>query len=70
VNLINFVSRLIPYVWPSRRQLFLSFFFAVLVAVLWAAALSVSYPVVKILLEDQTLEQHVDKLIGVCKERI
>lgn len=70
MNLINFVSRLVSYVWPSRRQLLLSFFFAVLVALLWGATLSVSYPVVKILLEDQTLEQHVDKLIADCEKRI
>ena len=70
MNLINFASRLLPFVWPSKRQLFLSFFFALLVALLWGASLSVSYPVVKILLEDQTLDQHVDKLIGGCEERI
>jgi subfamily B ATP-binding cassette protein MsbA len=70
VNLIKFISRLFPYVWPSRRQLYLSFFFAVLVALLWGATLSVSYPVVKILLEDQTFGQHIDKLIAPCEERI
>ncbi len=70
MNLINFVSRLIPYVWPSRKQLLLSFFFALLVALLWGASLSVSYPVMKVLLENQTLEQHVDKLIAECEDRI
>lgn len=70
MSLINFVSRLFPYVWPFRRKLYLSFFFAVLVALMWGATLSVSYPVVKILLEDQTLEQHIDKLIANCDERI
>jgi subfamily B ATP-binding cassette protein MsbA len=70
VNLINFVSRLFPYVWPSRWQLYLSFFFAVLVALLFGATLSVAYPVVKVLLENQTFDQHIDKLIVPCEDRI
>ena len=70
MNLINFILRLWPYVRPFRRQLFLSFFFAVLVALLFGATLSVSYPVVKILLDDQSLGEHIDKLIADCEKRI
>jgi subfamily B ATP-binding cassette protein MsbA len=67
---VNSLSRIFPFVWPSRRKLLLSFFFAALVAVMWGATLSVSYPVVKILLENQTLGEHVQNLIEKCERQI
>jgi subfamily B ATP-binding cassette protein MsbA len=57
------LSRIWPYVWPHRRRVFLSFVFAVLVAVLWGVNLSVAFPVVKVLLEGQTLAQYVGEKI-------
>lgn len=53
------LSRVLPYVWPHRRKVFLSFVFAILVAVLWGLNLSVAFPVVKVLLEGQSLSQYV-----------
>src|SRR5258708_6037969 len=37
---------------------------------MWGATLSVSYPVVKILLENQTLGEHVQNLIAKCERQI
>ena len=54
------LHRVLPYVWPHRRKLFLSFIFAVLVAVLWGLNLSVAFPVVKVLLQGQTLNDYAD----------
>ncbi|MGC1272745.1 MAG: ABC transporter ATP-binding protein [Planctomycetaceae bacterium] len=54
------LNRVLPYVWPHRRKLFLSFLFAGLVAVLWGLNLSVAFPVVKVLLEGQSLADWVD----------
>src|SRR5262245_49558114 len=67
---VNSLARLIPFVWPSRRQLFLSMIFALFVAAMWGATLSVSYPVVKVLLQDETLAEHVQKEIDLCEKRI
>lgn len=67
---MNSLTRILPFIWPSRRKLFLSFVFAGLVAMMWGATLSVAYPVVKVLLENQTLEQHVAKLIADCQKTI
>jgi subfamily B ATP-binding cassette protein MsbA len=60
----------LPYVWPSRRQLFISFFFALLVAVLWGAALSVAYPVVQVLLNDKSLAGYIRQKISECEQEV
>jgi subfamily B ATP-binding cassette protein MsbA len=57
------LARVLPYVWPYRRKVLLSFVFAVLVAVLWGLNLSVAFPVVKVLLEGQTLAQYVSEKV-------
>lgn len=53
------LNRVLPYIWPHRKPVMLSFVFAVLVAVLWGLNLSVAFPVVKVLLEGQSLSQYV-----------
>ncbi len=58
-------SRVFPFVWPHRRKLFVSFVFAILVAFLWGANLSVVFPVVKVLLQGQSLAEYVDAEIVV-----
>ncbi|MBS0262799.1 MAG: ABC transporter ATP-binding protein [Planctomycetes bacterium] len=68
---MNSLTRLFfPFVWPSRKQLLLSFVFALLVAVMWGATLSVSYPVVKVLLQGETLSEHIEKQIAECDAQI
>lgn len=53
------LSRVLPYVWPHRRKVILSFVFAWLVAALWGMNLSVAFPVVKVLLQGQSLSDYV-----------
>ena len=69
VNKNNFL-RLMPFVWPHRRKVYLSVFFAVLVAILWGLNLSVAFPVVKVLLEKQTLAESVDREIEIAEKQI
>ncbi|HEX6986555.1 MAG TPA: hypothetical protein VF170_14325, partial [Planctomycetaceae bacterium] len=61
------LNRVLPYVWPHRRKVLLSFVFAALVAVLWGMNLSVAFPVVKILLEGQSLTQYVTTEIDAAE---
>ena len=56
------LTRLGPYIWPYRRLLAWSVVFALLVAGLWGANLSVAFPVVKVLL-GQGLHEYVDSEI-------
>ena len=57
-------SRILPFVWPSRHRLFVSFFFAGLVAILWGGNLSIVFPVVKVLLQGESLQSYVSKEIS------
>ncbi|MFN0196736.1 MAG: ABC transporter transmembrane domain-containing protein, partial [Planctomycetaceae bacterium] len=52
-------TRLIPYVWPDRKKVILSFIFAIVVAFLWGANLTIAFPIVKVLLERQSLADYV-----------
>lgn len=63
------LGRVLPYVWPHRRKVLLSFVFAGLVAVLWGMNLSVAFPIVKVLLEGQTLSQYVAGEIGKAEKK-
>ena len=62
------LSRVLPYVWPHRRPLLVSSVFAVLVAVLWGMNLSVAFPVVKVLLQGQSLGQYLEEEIGQAEQ--
>ena len=69
-RIVNSLARLVPFVWPSKRQLIQSFVFAGLVAALWGASLSISFPVVKVLLENETLGSYIHKQIVDCENQI
>ncbi len=58
---MNKFARLMPYVWPSRHKLFVSFGFAALVALLWGGNLATVFPIVKVLLEGESLQQYVQR---------
>jgi len=55
----NFV-RVLPYLWVQRKQLLLSVVFALLVALFWSLNLSVAFPVVKVLLQGESLAKYVN----------
>ena len=54
-------GRLLPYVWPYRGRLAVSWVLAVFVALFWGLNLSAAYPVVKTLLEGKSLHEEVDR---------
>lgn len=67
---VNSFARILHYVWPYRKRLVLSFFFAILVALLWGANLSVAFPVIKVLLQGESLKEYVQKEINAKEEDI
>lgn len=67
---VNSFARILRYVWPYRRRLMVSFFFAILVALLWGANLSVAFPVIKVLLQGESLNEYVQKEIDSYEEII
>lgn len=64
------LTRLGPYVWPYRRLMAWSVVFALLVAALWGANLSVAFPIVKVLMEGQGLHEYVDTEIARCEKQV
>lgn len=60
---MNSFQRILPYLWPYRFKLFLSFVFAGLVALLWGANLSIVFPAVKVLIEDESIAGYVREQI-------
>ncbi|MFN0053635.1 MAG: ABC transporter ATP-binding protein [Planctomycetales bacterium] len=67
---MNSFARILPFLWPSRRKLLLSFFFAGLVALLWGGNLSIAFPVVKVLVEGENAETFVTRQIEECSATI
>jgi subfamily B ATP-binding cassette protein MsbA len=67
---VNSYLRLVPFLWPSRHKLYLSFVFAGLVAALWGANLSVAFPLVKVLLQGQSLKQYVQQEIANASKEV
>jgi len=62
---VSIFARILPFLWPSRRKLFLSFTFAALVAVLWGGNLSIVFPGVKVLMERKSLEGYLQEQIEI-----
>jgi len=54
-------SRLLPFVLPHRRLFILSAVFGLGVALLWGTNLSVAFPIVKVLLQGQSLQEYADQ---------
>jgi len=67
---VNSFARILHYVWPYRKRLMVSFFFAILVALLWGANLSVAFPVIKVLLQGESLKEYVQNEIDAKEDDI
>lgn len=65
----NFL-RLLEFVWPYRRKLFLSMFFALGVAGLWSLGIGLTFPVMKVLLEEQTFNEYVLSEIDDAEQEV
>lgn len=63
-------ARLLPYLWHHRWKVYASMGFALVVALLWAGTLSLSFLVVKVLLQDKSLQQYVETEIQSCEAEI
>ena len=63
-------SRLIPYILPHRRLFILSGIFGLGVALLWGTNLSVAFPIVKVLLQGQSLQEYADQESGWYHDEI
>lgn len=63
-------ARLMPYLWQHRWKVYLSMGFALVVALMWAATLSLTFLVVKVLLQDQSLQQYVEIEAKTCEGEI
>ncbi len=64
------LARLLPYVWRYRTKVLWSIVFAILVAGLWAATLSLTFLVVKVMLPGQSLEKYVATEIQTAESEI
>lgn len=62
--------RLIPYVWQQRARLLVSFTVAGLIALMWTGALLLVFPVVKVLLEGQSLNQYVTTQLTAARASV
>lgn len=67
---VNQFLRVLPYVWPYRRKVVFSTGFAVLVALLWGLNLSAAFPIVKILLQGETVAEWVNKEIASAQKEV
>ena len=63
-------SRLLPFVLPHRRLFLLSAAFGLGVAMLWGTNLSVAFPIVKVLLQGQSLQDYADQEVAWCRDEI
>jgi subfamily B ATP-binding cassette protein MsbA len=65
---VNNFLRVIPYFWPHRRQFFLSVGFALLIAAFWGLNLSMSFLVVKVFLQKESLHDYVETEIDKARK--
>jgi subfamily B ATP-binding cassette protein MsbA len=62
---VNGLARVLPFVTPYRRLLILSSLFAILVAMLWGANMSVAFPLVNLLTKHQNLQTYIGAQISI-----
>ena len=62
--------RILEHLWPFRRQFFMSVGCAIVVSFLWAMNLSVAFPVIKVLFQNDSLHAYVDATIADCEKTI
>lgn len=62
--------RILSYVWPFRRLFVLSIVCAFIVSLFWAVNLSVAFPIVKVLFENDSIDGYVQAEIEHYEEAI
>ncbi|MEX2286891.1 MAG: ABC transporter ATP-binding protein [Planctomycetaceae bacterium] len=69
-QVVNPFLRLYRYAYPHRRKLYLSVVLAWLVAFFWGVNLSMTFLVVKVFLQGQTVGQYIDEEISFAHDEI
>ncbi|MFN9717769.1 MAG: ABC transporter ATP-binding protein [Planctomycetota bacterium] len=59
--------RIGTYIWPHRRLFILSVICAIIVSLFWAMNLSIAFPVVKVLFQNDSLHAYVDAEIAALE---
>ncbi|MBD3672154.1 MAG: ABC transporter ATP-binding protein [Planctomycetaceae bacterium] len=67
---ISDFTRVIPYVWPYRKRLFLSIFFATLVGLFWGLNLTAVYPLMEVLLKGRNLDEYAAEAIASSQDEV
>ena len=67
---VHQLAKIFPYMWVHRGKLFASIFLALFVAGFWALNVSMTFWVVKVFLQEQTLAQYIDAEILSAEESI
>ena len=67
---MNQLSRVAAYIWPYRKRVFLSLICATVISSLWSMNLSITFPVVEVLFEGDSLHASVDQEIDELNETI
>ena len=62
--------RVAEYIWFFRRQFILSVICAVIVSLFWAVNLSIAFPIVKVLFENDSIHAYVDSEIAKYETEI
>jgi subfamily B ATP-binding cassette protein MsbA len=62
--------RIAEYIWLFRRQFILSVICAVIVSMFWAVNLSIAFPIVKVLFENDSIHAYVDSEISKYETEI
>ena len=62
--------RVAEYIWLFRRQFILSVICAVIVSMFWAVNLSIAFPIVKVLFENDSIHAYVASEIEKCETEI
>ena len=62
--------RLGTYAWPYRKKIVLSIVCALLVSAFWSLNLSITFPIVRVLFEGDSLHANVDREISELKTEI
>lgn len=69
-RIVGSFARILPYLWPYRRALVLSAFCALAISFFWAANLSATFPVMKLLFKGESLHSFVDAEIEDTQKKI
>ena len=69
-RVVDTLSRVLPWLWPYRRQIVLSVLCACAISFLWAANLSAVMPLVQVLFNKESIHENVQRQISSTEQEI